>query len=112
MKTMTAVEAKNAFGQLLDTALREPVAVTKNRRQVAAMFSMKDISALADSFLAAPLKADVDAGKLDLLDAVMAQIDLNRRLDPSRQAIAQGDGHVADATYFAHLRDRALRRMP
>ena len=105
MKTMTAVEAKNAFGQLLDTALREPVAVTKNRRQVAAMFSMKDISALADSFLAPPLKGDVDAGKLD-------QVDLNRRLDASRQAIAEGDGHVADAPYFAHLRDRALRRVP
>lgn len=112
MKTMTAVEAKNAFGQLLDTALCEPVAVTKNRRQVAAMFSMKDISALADSFLAPPLKADVDAFELDLLDALMAQVDLNRRLDASRQGIAEGDGHVADAPYFAHLRDRALRRVP
>lgn len=38
MKTMTAVEAKNSFGQLLEAALREPVAVTKNRREVAAMF--------------------------------------------------------------------------
>lgn len=111
MKTMTAVEAKNAFGQLLDAALREPVAVTKNRRKVAAMFSMEDIHALADSFLADPLKADVDAGKLDLLDAVMAQIDVNRRLDASRKAIAEGDGHIADAAYFASLRNRALRRV-
>lgn len=111
MKTMTAVEAKNAFGRLLEASLREPVAVTKNRREVAAMFSMEDMRALADSFLADPLKADVAAGKLDLLDAVMAQIDLNRRLDASRRAIADGDGVVADATYFAALRDRALRRV-
>lgn len=74
------------------------------------MFSMEDIRALADSFLAAPLKADVAAGKLGLLDAVMAQIDLNRRLETSRKAISEGDGIVADATYFASLRDRVLRR--
>ena len=110
MKTMTAVEAKNSFGQFLEAALREPVAITKNRREVAAMFSMADIRALADSFLAAPLKADVEAGKIDLLDALMAQVDLNRRLGAARQEIAAGNGIVADATYFAGLRDRALRR--
>lgn len=38
MKTMTAVEAKNAFGRLLEQVLREPVAVTKNCRAVAAIF--------------------------------------------------------------------------
>ena len=108
---MTAVEAKNSFGQLLEAALREPVAVTKNRREVAAMISMEDIRALADSFLAAPLKADVASGKVDILDAMMAQIDLNRRLEAGRKAIAEGDGIVADATYFASLRDRALRRV-
>ncbi len=112
MKTMTAVEAKNAFGQFLEAALREPVAVTKNRREVAAMFSMEDIRALADSFLAAPLKADIEAGKIALLDALMVQVDLNRRLEAARQEIGAGDGIVADATYFASLRDRALRRVP
>lgn len=29
MKVMTAAEAKNAFGVLLDTAQREPVMITK-----------------------------------------------------------------------------------
>ena len=111
MKTMTAVEAKNSFGQLLEAALREPVAVTKNRREVAAMFSMEDVRALADTFLAAPLKEDVAASKLDLLDALMAQVDLNRRLETGLKAIAAGDGIVADATYFASLWDRALRRI-
>lgn len=111
MKTMTAVEAKNSFGQLLEAAFRAPVAVTKNSREVAAMFSMEDVRALADTFLAAPLKADVAAGKLNLLEALMAQVDLNRRLETGRKAITEGDGIVADATYFANLRDRALRRV-
>lgn len=108
MKTMTAVEAKNSFGQLLEATLREPVVVTKNRREVAAMFSMEDVRAFADTFLAAPLKA---AGKLDLLDALMAQVDLNRRLEAGRKAIAAGDGIGADATYFASPRNHALRRV-
>lgn len=111
MKTMTAVEAKNSFGQLLEAALRAPVTVTKNRREIAAMVSMENVRALADTFLAEPLKADVAAGTIGLLDALMAQVDLNRRLKADRTAIAAGDGIVADATYFAALRDRALRRV-
>lgn len=111
MKTMTAVEAKNSFGQLLEAAFRAPVTVTKNSREVAAMFSMEDVRALADTFLAAPLKADVASGKLDLLDALMAQVDRNRRLEAGRKAITEGEGIVADAAYFANLRDRALRRV-
>ena len=61
----------------------------RTAEQVAAIFSMDDERALADSCLADPLKADVAAGKLGLLDAVMAQIDLNQRLDASRRAIGR-----------------------
>ena len=110
MKTMTAVEAKNAFGQLLDAAHREPVAVTKNNREIAAMFSMEDIQSLADAFLAEPVRADVAAGKLNVIEALMAQIELNKRLDANRAGIAEGRGVVADDAYFERLRDRALAR--
>lgn len=110
MKTMTAVEAKNSFGRLLEATHREPVSVTKNNREIAAMFSMEDVCALADDFLAEPLKADVDAGRLNVIEALMAQIALNKRLAASRKAIAEGRGIVADADYFAGLRERALAR--
>jgi prevent-host-death family protein len=43
MKTMTAVKAKTHFGELLDTAQREPVIITKKNRPVGVMFSMQDI---------------------------------------------------------------------
>ena len=43
MKTMTAAEAKNAFGKFLDTARREPVVVTKNNRAVGVFLSMEDL---------------------------------------------------------------------
>ncbi|PWR02054.1 hypothetical protein DKT77_13715 [Meridianimarinicoccus roseus] len=108
---MTAVAAKNAFGPVLEASLREAVAVTKNRREVAAIFSKECVRALADSFLADPRKADLATGKLALFDAVMAQMDINRHIDASRRAIADGDGIVADATYFASLSDRAPPRI-
>lgn len=68
---MTAVEAKNTFGRLLEAAHREPVTVTKNNREIAAMFAMEDLHALADAFLAEPLKAEVAAGTRNVIDALM-----------------------------------------
>jgi len=110
MKTMTAVEAKNAFGRFLETVHREPVAVTKNNREIAAMFSMEDIHSLASAFLADPLKEDVAAGRINVIEAMMQQISLNKRLEANRQAIAAGRGVLADEKYFDSLRKRALSR--
>jgi len=42
MKTFTAIEAKNRFGQLLEAARREPVTVTKQGRPAAVMLSIED----------------------------------------------------------------------
>ncbi len=42
MKTITALEAKNRFGQLLDAAQREPVTVTKQGRPAAITLSVAD----------------------------------------------------------------------
>lgn len=111
MKTVTAVEAKNTFGRLLEAAHREPVMVTKNNREIAAMFSMEDVRALADAFLADAIKAEVADGKRSVLDALMAQIEINKRLEASREAIANGQGIVADDSYFRTLRERALSRV-
>jgi len=43
MKTMTSVEAQNRFGELLDTAQREPVTITRRGRPVAFMVSPQDM---------------------------------------------------------------------
>jgi len=56
MKTITAREAKTNFGQLLDSAIREPVSVTRNGRKVAVVLSAQDyerLSALEDAYWAA-----------------------------------------------------------
>ncbi len=46
MKTLTAREAKNSFGELLDMAQREPVIVTKRGRPVSVMLSIEEMQAL------------------------------------------------------------------
>jgi prevent-host-death family protein len=53
MKTMSAKEAKDAFGLLLDTAQREPVTITKKGREVAVLVSKTDferLEALEDAY--------------------------------------------------------------
>ncbi len=42
MQTMTAAEAKQKFGQLMDKAQRGPVAITKHGRRVGIMYSAED----------------------------------------------------------------------
>jgi antitoxin Phd len=42
MRTISSVDAKNRFGQLLDAAQRAPVAVTKKGRPAAVIMSVED----------------------------------------------------------------------
>jgi len=44
MKTVSAREAKNEFGSLVDAAQREPVILTKHNRPVAAVVSIEDLA--------------------------------------------------------------------
>lgn len=43
MVKMTSVEAQNRFGQLIDTAQREPVAITRHGRTAAFVVSPQDM---------------------------------------------------------------------
>jgi len=64
MKAIAAREAKNRFGNLIDTALREPVAIEKHGRPVAVMMSIEEYKMMKLS----KLKAEVSAG-LEQLDS-------------------------------------------
>ncbi|MEE8392766.1 MAG: type II toxin-antitoxin system Phd/YefM family antitoxin [Rhodospirillales bacterium] len=66
MRTMTANEAKKHFGELLDTARREPVSIRKHGRPVAVMLSAEDYDEL-ERIKHEHLKAEVRIG-LDQLD--------------------------------------------
>lgn len=43
MRIMTASNAQNNFGDLLDTVRREPVLLTKNKRPVGVFVSLEDL---------------------------------------------------------------------
>ena len=47
MRTLTSVEAQNRFGELLDTAQREPIGITRRGRTVAFVVSPQEYEALA-----------------------------------------------------------------
>lgn len=49
MIRMTSVEAQNRFGQLLDTAQRETVAITRHGRATAFVISPREMEQLLDA---------------------------------------------------------------
>jgi len=42
MKTITAIDAKNKFGQLIEAAQRQPVTITKKGRAILVVMSIED----------------------------------------------------------------------
>lgn len=69
MKTMTARDAKNRFGEFLDLARREPVVVTRNDRPVGIMISIED----AADTLIPELFMDKEAGYDEWLAAKVGE---------------------------------------
>ena len=65
MRRIAALEAKNRFGELLDTAQREPVSIEKHCRPVAVMVSAEDYKQL-EAFKLASLKAEINKGRADI----------------------------------------------
>lgn len=103
MTTMTALEAKNSFGQFLDAVQRSPVTVTKNGREVGAMFSRADLEAMGRAYLMEPVREAVEQG-MPMSDALMRQAEMNRRIALAEEDVAAGRVHVADAAFYDELR--------
>jgi len=92
MKTISAREAKNSFGQFLDMAQREPVIVTKRNRPVTVMFSMQDLPAMMD--FADQMKAKINAG----IERGIADADA-------------GGGHELNEEYIESLKQKLQARI-
>lgn len=103
MKTMTARDAKNRFGEFLDLARREPVVVTKNDRPVGIMISIEDAAdtlipelfmekeAGYDDWLAAKVGKTlqrVESGAAALHSHAEALASLDARIEAKRAAKA------------------------
>ncbi len=108
MAKVTALEAKNGFGQFLDLVQRAPVTLTKTGREVGAMFSKTDLEAMAAAYLSGPLRGAVAEG-MPIGDALMRQAEMDRQLDEAEEDVAAGRVQVADAAFFEELREHVRR---
>jgi prevent-host-death family protein len=54
MKSMSAAEAKNGFGQLIDIARQEPVKIEKHGRAVVVVISIEDYERLTAATASPP----------------------------------------------------------
>ena len=74
MKTLSARDAKNRFGEFLDMARREPVLVTKNDRPVGIFLSIEDAAEtlVPERFMAA--EPGYDAWLVDKVGATLQKV--------------------------------------
>jgi prevent-host-death family protein len=75
MKVMSAHEAKNRFGELLDTVQRQPVVITKNGRAVGVMISMEDAADTVLPEMLVDKEPDHDSWLLEKVSATMRLVD-------------------------------------
>jgi len=75
MKVMSARDAKNHFGEFLDTARREPVVVTKNDRPVGIMISIEDAADTLLPELLLDREPGYDGWLFDKVTATMAKVE-------------------------------------
>lgn len=98
MKTMTAAEAKNSFGKLLDATMREPVLITKNDRPVAVTLSMADLKDIAQS--------GADESGSDALERLIERSRIHKRIAAAQSQVAGGLTEPMNDRFFDTLRAR------
>ena len=100
MKIMTAREAKNHFGEFLDSARREPVVITRNDRPVGIMISIEDAAnTLLPEFLL-DKEPGYDGWLFDKITTTM------KRLDAGKTTVHEHDEAMSQ------LRERLQTRLP
>jgi prevent-host-death family protein len=75
MKVMTARDAKNHFGEFLDSAQREPVLITKNNRPVGMMISIQDAADTVLPEMMMDKEPGYGAWLLDKVTSTMRRVD-------------------------------------
>jgi antitoxin Phd len=101
MITLTSAEAQNNFGKLLDTAQREPVAITRHGRTTAYVVSQREMEIIeADQARRKRAVAELEAWRekarrsttpeAAALAAALTDEDVVRMVHEARDEIARG----------------------
>ena len=90
MKVMSARDAKNRFGEFLDSARREPVVVTKNDRPVAVMISIEDAADTLLPELLLDTEPGYDGWPFNKVSATLDRVESGvAKLHPHDEAMAE-----------------------
>ncbi len=85
MRTVSAIDAKNRFGQLLEAAQREPVTVTKQGRPAAVVLSVEDYQRMRGAANARLLdsvrRMQKEAAAAGLTEEVLDELLTDERVD-------------------------------
>lgn len=80
MKVVSATEAKQTFGALLDAARREPIIIQKQNRNVAALIAIEDLNRIRQMDVE-ELHILFDEAKRQSREAGLTEEKLNELLD-------------------------------
>jgi len=97
MKTVAAVDAKRTFGELLDSARREPVAIAKRGRPVAVLVSAEEYERMEQAYQEARTNQMLDEICADPLKLDLLRSRLQRGLDD----VDAGRTHSAEEVFSA-----------
>lgn len=96
LKTMTARDAKNRFGEFLDAARREPVVVTKNDRPVGIMISIEDAADTLIPEMFMEKEPEYEEWLASKVRSTLERVDSGKTsLTPHAEAIASLKSRVA-----------------
>jgi len=93
MKTVTAKEAKNRFGQLIDDAQRGPVTISKNGRPFAVVQSYADFQ-MAQQLKLTSIRHAIDEARAEYAQGrgmPFDQVAVEEIADAGRQRLAEHD---------------------
>lgn len=93
MKTVTAKEAKNRFGQLIDDAQRGPVTINKNGRPFAVVQSYADFQ-MAQQLKLTSIRHAIDEARAEYAQGrgmPFDQVAVEQIADAGRQRLAERD---------------------
>ncbi len=97
MEKVTAAEAKQNFGELLDKAQSGPVEITRHGRRVAVMLSAREFEQrqIHKQFE----MAERVSGQDDFVDDPARAEQIAQKIKKSREQFARGEGIPADEVY-------------
>ncbi len=93
MKSVTAKEAKNRFGQLIDDAQRGPVTINKNGRPFAVVQSYADFQ-MAQQLKLTSIRHAIDEARAEYAEGrgmPFDQVAVEEIADAGRQRLAERD---------------------